>query len=175
MARGSGLAHHEAEDAVQEIVLCVARKIECFQPGPELGSFKGWLGQLVRWRIVDLMRRRPKEIRSADLGRRASDVAADTSTSLLARVPNPAGGAFERQWDAEYAQALIDAALERVKRRVNPKHYQIYHLHVVEGRTADHVAQAFGVKVDQVYLIKNRVNSALRRERASIEKSSGLD
>jgi RNA polymerase sigma-70 factor (ECF subfamily) len=174
VARKSGLAHDEAEDAVQEVVLCVARKIEQFKPGRELGSFKAWLGQLIRWRIIDLIRRRAKEIRTADMELPQAGSGRDSTTGVIARVPDPAGDAYQRQWDEEWANAFAETAMERLKKRLKPKHYQIFQLHVLRGQPADRVAEAFGVKVGQVYLIKNRIQAALRRERAAIEKAAAF-
>ena len=58
VARQSGLTDDEARDVVQETLLGVARKIHEFESSPERGSFKNWLLNLTRWRIVDQFRKR---------------------------------------------------------------------------------------------------------------------
>src|SRR5262245_6507304 len=52
----SGLTECEAEDVVQETVICVARDIHTFKRDRRLGSFKGWLRNTVRWKVADQFR-----------------------------------------------------------------------------------------------------------------------
>src|SRR5205823_3032267 len=52
-ARKSGLTDAEAQEVVQETVITVAKKIDKLKYDPAIGSFKGWLLQITRWRIVD--------------------------------------------------------------------------------------------------------------------------
>src|SRR4051812_9937745 len=54
----SGLTETEAQDVVQETVITVAKGIHTFKRDRKLGSFKGWLRNITRWRIVDQMRKR---------------------------------------------------------------------------------------------------------------------
>jgi RNA polymerase sigma-70 factor (ECF subfamily) len=79
-------------------------------------------------------------------------------------VPDPAVPALEGIWDEEWESQLLQAALARIKRQVQPQHYQIYHLHVVLGQPAHEVARALRVKAAQIYLAKYRVGNLLRKE-----------
>jgi len=54
----AGLIDAEAQEVVQETVLTVFRKIKSFQYDPAVGSFKGWMLTIVRWRIADQFRKR---------------------------------------------------------------------------------------------------------------------
>jgi RNA polymerase sigma-70 factor (ECF subfamily) len=49
----SGLTDAEAQDVVQETVISVSRDIQKFKRDRTLGTFKGWLRNLTRWRIAD--------------------------------------------------------------------------------------------------------------------------
>ena len=57
-ARKAGLTDAEAQEVVQETVITVAKKIDKLKYDPAIGSFKGWLLQITRWRIVDQFRKR---------------------------------------------------------------------------------------------------------------------
>src|SRR5208282_3549195 len=59
-AMKSGLSEAEAQDVVQETIISVAKSIHKFKPNRELGSFKGWLRNLTRWRIADQLRKRTR-------------------------------------------------------------------------------------------------------------------
>src|SRR6478609_9328551 len=54
VARKSGLSDAEAHDVVQETVVGVAKNIGKYDK--KAGSFKSWLLQLTRWRIIDQVR-----------------------------------------------------------------------------------------------------------------------
>src|SRR5215475_7480438 len=58
VARQSGMADVEAQDVVQETMVSVARHIPTFKYDPAIGSFKGWLLKMTRWRILDQVRKR---------------------------------------------------------------------------------------------------------------------
>src|SRR6266566_2830094 len=57
-AVNAGLSEAEAQDVVQETVICVAKNIQKFKRDRAKGSFKGWLRNLTRWRIRDQLRKR---------------------------------------------------------------------------------------------------------------------
>ena len=53
VALKSGLSETEAQDAVQETVISVAKKMPGFNYDPATGSFKSWLLLVTRRRIAD--------------------------------------------------------------------------------------------------------------------------
>src|SRR6266581_3785702 len=57
-ARKSGLTDAEAQEVVQETIITVAKNIDKLKYDPAIGSFKGWLLQITRWRIADQFRKR---------------------------------------------------------------------------------------------------------------------
>src|SRR5438552_9093962 len=58
VARQAGLTDAEAQDVVQDTMLSVARHMPGFKYDPAIGSFKGWLLNMTRWRIIDQVRKR---------------------------------------------------------------------------------------------------------------------
>ena len=60
LALKAGLTETEAQEVVQEAVISVARNIVKFRRERNLGSFKGWLRNLTRWRIADQLRKRTR-------------------------------------------------------------------------------------------------------------------
>src|SRR6266480_3818214 len=57
-ARKSGLTDAEAQEVVQETIITVAKRIDQLRYDPAVGSFKGWLLHITRWRIADQFRKR---------------------------------------------------------------------------------------------------------------------
>ena len=62
VARKHGLSEEEAADVKQDTLLSVAKGIQGFSYDRERCTFKTWLFNLTRSRIVDLLRRRPREV-----------------------------------------------------------------------------------------------------------------
>src|SRR5215471_8092195 len=59
-ARRAGLNEHEAQEAVQDTLVSVAKKIPRFTYDPAKDSFKGWLLTVTRWRIRDQLAKRAR-------------------------------------------------------------------------------------------------------------------
>jgi RNA polymerase sigma-70 factor (ECF subfamily) len=162
-----GLSDVEAEDVVQETIVSVARGMEKFRYEPAACSFKGWLMLLTRHRIIDHFRKitvRPRGL---------LPLPSDTTTSG-AEPPIPdmaAQRAFECMWNEEWEKNLVDAALERVKRRVNPKHYQIFYLHSVKNLPAKRIAERLKVSLAKVYVVRHRVGRLIEREAQALTKA----
>src|SRR5205807_8539603 len=62
VALRAGLNENEAEEAVQDTLIAVARKMPEFRYQPGKDSFKGWLLQIVRWKITDQFRKRGVDV-----------------------------------------------------------------------------------------------------------------
>ena len=160
VARKAGLTDAEAQDVVQETVITVAKNISKYER--EAGSFKGWLLHITRWRIADQFRKRPPRGAGGRERTRAG-------TATIERIPDPDGVDLNAAWQEEWQQNLLTAALERVKRKVDARHYQIFDCAVVKQWSASKVAKELGVNIAQVYLVKHRLAALLKREVKAIE------
>lgn len=159
VARKAGLTESEAEEVVQETTATVAKCIQDYQYDRKVCSFKNWLLHKTRWRIIDQVRKRPP----AFVERFAP--ATDTSrTPAIERIPDPESLELDAVWDEEWQKNLIDAAMERVKHRIKPEHYQIFYLSAVRKLDPRKVAQTIGVNVAHVYLVKHRVAGQIKKE-----------
>lgn len=161
----SGLSEAEAQDVVQDTIVCVARQIPNFRYDPAQGSFKSWLALITQRRINDHLRRQYRQPRAV-----APD-AGDTSarTQLAERIADP-GSELDRIWDEEWKEHILETALQRVKRQVEPQHFQIFDCYVRKEWPVSEVARTFGVKTGQVYLVKHRVAALLAKELRDLEE-----
>ena len=160
VALRSGLSEQEAEDVVQETVLSVAKKMPEFVYAPAKCSFKGWLMHLTRLRIMDQLRRRQPAFQQTPAGDSDSRM-----TPTVENVPDPASGVpLEAAWDEEWERNMVDAAMDRVKLRVKPEHYQIFYLSAVKGLGTREVAKMLQVNAGQVYLVRHRLAKEVKRE-----------
>lgn len=165
----SGLSDQEAEDVVQETVLSVARKMPDFVYDRARCTFKGWLMHVTRLRIADQFRRRG---RSPGL---VSHIEGENGprTDAVERIPDERAELdLEAFWEDEWRRNLLDAAMQRVKGRVNPDHYQIFHLHAVKEYSGPRVAAMLGVSLAKVYVVRHRVARLIRDEVKRLESET---
>lgn len=161
-----GLTEQEAEEALQETMLSVAKKIKEFQCNPRAGSFKAWLLNLTRWRIKDILRKRPPP--AEPLHKK------DTSTGHLAleeTIPSPNGCEIEKIWDTEWEDVIWDAAIKKVKKEVSPEQFQIFHLYVVKKTPVSKITKMLGVSATSVYLAKHRIGKLIQKEIKRLQKN----
>jgi len=162
------LTEDEAQDVVQETVISVSKSIKTFKYQPENGSFKAWLLRLTRWRIGDQLRRRQKRIVTASEDEE-ENTGIDAEGDVCLPWPKKLSEGFEdcvseASWEEEWEANLLDVALKRVKLRVDARQYQVFHQHVLKGRTANEVARALKISRPKIYLIKHRLNNLLKKE-----------
>src|SRR6266498_1052034 len=62
VARKAGLTDAEAQDVVQETLVSVAKHMPTFNYDPALGSFKAWLLNMTRWRMISQFRKRASTV-----------------------------------------------------------------------------------------------------------------
>lgn len=164
VALKAGLAETEAEEVVQETTVAVAKQMPEFRYD-QAGSFKAWLLQITRRRIVDQFRKRPPW----DLATGPPSNDDSSRTAAAERVPAEELD-LEPVWDAEWQKNLLEAALHRVKARVRPRQYQIFDLAVMKEWPVRDVMRTLGVSAAQVYLAKHRVSRLVREEARRLER-----
>jgi len=168
LARRSGLSHADAEDVAQDVFKRVAETVHAFESDPERGTFRGWLMNLTRWRIADKFSRMPKgEHRRV----RKHDDTGGPRTSTIERIPDAADA--DGGWETEWQRHLLDAACERIARRVNPRHYQVFNLYILQQWPAPKVSRELGISPASVYLIGHRMTKQLKDEVAKLRRQLG--
>ena len=163
-ARKAELTDQEAQDVVQETMFAVARHMPTFTYDSSRGSFKAWLLNMARWRIIDQFRKR------VPLNVKPSDSSTTTGTDTVEAIADPAGQSLDERWEVEWQTNLAEAALNNVKRRLDPEKYQIFDCYVKKKWTPEKVAATFGVSVNQVYQAKHRITEMVKDEVTRLEK-----
>jgi RNA polymerase sigma-70 factor (ECF subfamily) len=160
-----GLTKSEAQETVQETMIAVAKSMPDFKYNPAGGSFKCWLLNLTRWRITDQFRKRGPQAVSAEPALPAANPDADQPAM------DPAGpesacpnSELETLWDAEWEKNLLENAIARAKRQLDPKQYQIFDFCVNKEWPPERIAKTFAITVNQVYLAKHRVVEKIKQE-----------
>ena len=158
-ARRAGLTEAEAEDVVQETLLTVARTIHDFTYNQKQGSFKGWLLKTTAWRVQDQFRKRAS-------GR--LEFLADLPEAIHPVIEN----GVQQLWDSEWEQNLLSTAIERVKKQVSAKHFQIFDLAVIRQWSTARISAELDVNSSYVYITKHRVNNRFKAELATLRRET---
>ena len=168
-ARRAGLAHADAEDVAQEVFRRVAEAIKEFELDHDRGSFRGWLMKITQRRIADRFESLTKQPARPASPARSADLTGGTAT--IERVPAPENE--DDEWDKEWQRHILAAAVERVAKRVNPRHFQVFELYVRQQWPVLKVAAEFGINPASVYLIGHRLTKQLKAEVEKLQRQLG--
>ena len=167
VARQAGLSESEAQEVVQETVITVAKQMPDFRYDRTKGSFKNWLKKTARWRILDRLRKRQREQRIHSKDGNDPDV----EEVMDPQDPNP----FDAIWDREWRQNLFEVVLERVKKKVAPKEFQVFDFCTIREWTPKEVASHLNLFRAQVYYIQRKVDRLVRQEMVALRLEMGDD
>ena len=169
----SGLSQDEAFDVVLETVLAVAKQWKKGQQyDPAKGSFKSWLMNNPRGRIADQFRKKQRNPAAMNQAGGTPDGDGDfRRPATIERMQGEDGEEIlERLWENEWMYNITEVAIERVKKLVSPKQFQIFHAYVIKEWEPARVKKELGVSQSQVYLAKHRVGSLLKKEVEALKK-----
>ena len=165
LARKFGLNEEDAQDVVQETMVSVANHMPNFKYDPKLGSFKSWLRTLIRWRISDHIRKRGQ---ATTVPIHVETQTGDESFAMK-ELADQNNQTMDQLYEQEWQKNLLDAAIAKVKRKVDPQRYQIFDFYVNKEWAPEKVAAAFKISVDQVYLSKHRITEMIKAEAKRLE------
>jgi RNA polymerase sigma factor (sigma-70 family) len=164
LALRSGLHQAEADDALQETMLSVAKEMPSFKYDPARGSFKAWLFQISRRRIADQYRRRLRNQRD---GNDAND--------FMSEIADPKGDALTQLWEDEWRENQLHLAVERVKRKVAPRQWQMFDLVALQHWPTERVCEFLAINRAQLYMARMRVGRLLKAEIQALASDLPLD
>lgn len=165
VAKREGLTDAEAQDAVQETIIAVAKAVKGFEYDRSRGSFRGWLMRWASWRIKDQLRKRGHGVHAAPFVEQEEN---EGRTSVTDRLPDPEDR-FARLWQEEWDGNLREAVMHRVRKKVPPRQYQVFDCYVVKGWPIEQVTQELGVSRASVYIARTRVGLIAKAETSRIE------
>jgi RNA polymerase sigma factor (sigma-70 family) len=166
VALKAGLSHAEADDAVQETMISISKNIREFHYDPALGKFRNWVIKTTTFRVGDQLRKR-KKLPTPRTRTREED-----RTATIDRVPDPVSLNVERMCELEWEKHIRDLAVEKLKSKIRPKHFQILDLYILKDWPAAKVARTVGVATPFVHLTGFRVKQRLAKEVQELKKQA---
>jgi RNA polymerase sigma factor (sigma-70 family) len=160
-ARRRGLQDADAADLMQDVLANVARGIRTFDYEPSRGLFRSWLFTIVRRKIVDAARSRPKETTAAGL-----------PSEQDAAEPATPDGSDEDFWDHEYRLRLLNWGLDRIRNDFEDSTWRAFSLTALDRLPAKEVSERLSISVGAVYIAKSRVLGRLKEIMSRIDETS---
>ena len=146
-----GLSDADAKDVRQNATLKIHDRIDTYDPAR--GSFRSWIGVIVRSCVADQFRgkSRPLLTRDSDEG---EDPLADLSSE----------DEFGQMWDEEWLGHLEQAASIKLRQKYSNRDCQIFDGFVKKGFKASDLAQLHSLTENNVNQIVNRTRSTFQEE-----------
>ena len=145
-----GLQEADAQDVAQTVLLKLLQALQALQYDSQQ-SFRAWLKTITHHTWQDLVRERRKLARGGA-------VIDDPLHTLAARDELAV-------WiEGVYEQELLDAAVTRVRPRVQPQTWQAFCLTTYEGLSGAEVADRLGMAITSVYKAKSNIWKQLEAE-----------
>ena len=157
LARQKGLQDADAKDVCQDVFRTVARAIDQWEPGPERGTFRGWLFTIARNLVINFLSRRNRHPRGSG----------DSNMHALLHAIPAADPGITAQFEMAYRRRLFHWAAEQVRGEFTAKTWQAFWQTAVENRPVADVATELSLSVGAVYISRSRVMAKLK---ACIEK-----
>lgn len=159
--RKYGLQDADARDVTQEVLLQVSRQVQRLQYDPAR-KFRGWLRAVVHGAWCQWVER--------NLGRERG--AADTAM-LTVLEQAPARDDLLARMEAEYDRELLELAMQRIRRRVEPQTWQAFELLALQRLSGTEAADRLGMPVGSLFAARSKVQRLLREEIARLEQGDG--
>ena len=163
-AMARGMDPSTVHDAIQLVLLDVARSIHSFEHNGKPDTFKRWLGNLVGWRSRDLLRAERRFFSTHLL------LPTDLADTLLLEGSDLTD-ADEDAVTAEVRRELLTKALRRVRDRMEAKTYRAFELVALKGKAPRDAAQETGMTRGSVYVAKSRAIDLLREEISRLQRN----
>lgn len=163
--RKRGLDQSSAEDILQETMCELVHCLPKFEYRPEKGRFSTYLCTIVR----GTMSKRLRRIKGIEIPLK------DSPGSQKFDIPDLYRPEFFDAFNENYKKKLMQKALSRVKKRVEPLTWKSFQLFVLDGKkSANEVAAELGVQDrNSIYQHKKRMISLLRDEIKNLENVIG--
>jgi RNA polymerase sigma-70 factor (ECF subfamily) len=147
------LQEADAEDVAQDVLLRLSSKLRTFRYDPSQ-SFRAYAKTLAYYAWCDFLEARQRP----GAGGTGDSVVLEQLNSVAARdeLQEQLADAFDRE--------LLEAAMERVKARVEERTWEAFRLTAIEGLSGAEAAAQVGMAVATAFKAKSKVQQMIREE-----------
>jgi RNA polymerase sigma-70 factor (ECF subfamily) len=152
--RSYGVGGADADDLVQEVLTAVSQELPKFVHSERTGAFRSWLRKILVHRLQNYWRGRKRQLPAKG---------GSSLQEQLHQLEDDNSG-LSRIWNEQHDREVIARLVELVRPRFQPKTWEAFRRQMFDGQKPAQVAEELGMVVGSVYVARNRVLTALRRE-----------
>jgi RNA polymerase sigma-70 factor (ECF subfamily) len=153
LMRKNGLQESDARDVCQQVLAAVSRDVNAWQPDGATASFRRWLFQIARNRVIKFLVKERKDV---------SAVGGSDAQFLLEAQPDPHASATA-EFEREHRQQLLLYAAEQIRGEFHERTWALFWQTCIDGRSIADAAAEFGTTPGNVYVARSRVVARLRQ------------
>lgn len=147
--RRCGLSATDAEDVVQMVMVRLLRVLPRFRYDPARGRFHDYLYRVTRSAILDFQ--------TCPESRTAPVLDEELAERVAAQGESAADAAFEQEWMDNH----LRLALAAVREASDPRSVAVFE-RLLAGATVEQTAREFGLSLDAVHKIKQRIRDRVQ-------------
>lgn len=147
----------DAEEVTQNVLLKLVGKLATFAYDPSR-SFRGWLKTLTHHAWIDYL----ESVKSRGIG-------GDGSRAMAVLQSIEARDDLVQRLEEEFDHELLEEAMARVRKRVEPQTWEAFRLTSLEGLSGAEAAVRIPMKEAMVFIARGRVLKLLRQEVQNLE------
>lgn len=162
VVRGMNIAHHDAEEILQTVLLKSWNKLPEFDYDREKGRFRGWLCQVTGNSVRDFIRKRRTVLEEQPAGD-----SGQVGYPQQIELPE-----IEKLAEKEWRRYISELAWERVSVKFKPHVIDAF-LMAVDHVPMEEIVEKLGIAESSVYVYKSRVQKRLRVEIMKLNRILG--
>ena len=152
LLRKHGLQDCDSRDVCQQVFEAVSHDIEQWKPDGAKESFRRWLFQIARNRVIKFL---VKERR-----RTVAQGGTDGQIQLAAQPDSHAS--LSAEFEREYRQQLLLCAAQQIRGEFRESTWLAFWRTCIDGRSVAEVADELGMSVGNLYVARSRIIARLR-------------
>jgi len=160
ICRKQGLSDADAKDVRQTATVKIHARIKTFDS--HRGSFRSWIGVIVRSSIADHFRGKTRPLLTQDPNENEDPLAGLSSVDE-----------FGQMWDEEWLDHLEEAASIKLRQKYSSRDCQIFDGFVKKGFKASELAELHGLTENNVNQIINRTKKTFHEECERLRSENG--
>ncbi|EDM25771.1 probable ECF sigma factor [Lentisphaera araneosa HTCC2155] len=148
--RDRSLDNSELPDLVQDVMLSLFKYESVFKYESSKGRFRDYLKQIIDRAAFKMIRKRSNDLRKIQ------------AVSDRIKSMENYHDTMEKKWEDEWRAVIVDEALTKVRSEVNEATYEAFVMLMVDGISAELVADSLGISKESIYVAKHRVLKRLK-------------
>lgn len=162
LMRRNALQDSDARDVCQQVLAAVASDVADWRPDGAKASFRRWLFQIARYRVIKFLAQR----RRGPAGQGGTD-----AQIWLAAQPAAASDA-SAEFDREYRQQLLLHATEQIRAEFRESTWKAFWRTCIDGRPVAEIAAELGMSPGNVYVARSRIIARLRDRVSELQEEA---